>query len=325
MSDFDSFFNDNPWESIDSSLYPEGRRLYMNDERFWVSVNEKDELLFFVHEEGIKSVKAISNLSSVDVEVDTFGSNSSRLVCTLTDTDKDVRDKFSIMSKEIAHSCSPYKGVQLFVKIQERIKDWAEFLRPRKSGLSSAEFLGLLGELYVMNNVILEKYKPFDAVQFWVGPDYKKQDFTFDSMALEVKATLVGGPNTIKISSLDQLDRVTDDWYLLRLSFNFSSEIGALTLQSLYESCLEIVESDLGAKALFLQKIASLYGKASDEQLQKSLSLSLMQLYDVREGFPCLTRENVPHAISDAGYEIFVSRIAEFEVEKDIAEVIADE
>jgi hypothetical protein len=322
MSDLSSFFNKNPWDGIESPCYPDGRRLYMNDARFWVSMNEKDQLLFFVHEEGIQNSKSISNFSSVDVEVDSYGGDASRLICTLTDVDDGVRDKFSIMAKEIAHSCSVYSGEQLFGKIQERINDWADFLRPIKTGLSAAEYLGLFGELYTLRTFILECFSPSDAVKFWVGPDYKKQDFTFNSLALEVKSTLVGGPNTVKISSLDQLDRVTASLYLLRLSFNYTNQVGSLTLESLYENCLTVVTPDFGAKALFLQKVSSLYGKATDEQLNKCLSLSLIQLYDVGDDFPCLTRDSIPQGIAEAGYEIYVSRIAEYEVKEDIMEII---
>ena len=46
-----------------------------------------------------------------------------------------------------------------------------------------------------------------DAVNFWVGPNQKKQDFTMNNLAIETKTSLSGDGSLIRISSLDQLDK----------------------------------------------------------------------------------------------------------------------
>jgi hypothetical protein len=325
VSEFADFFKDDPWAEISAPCYPEGRRLYRDDNRFWVSMNEKGQILFFIHEYGLKTVKALNNMAGIDVEICSMGASSSRLVCTLLETGDDIREKFSIVAKDIAFSCSQYAGVQLFTKSIEKIKSWADFLKPRRKGLTPSEFIGFLGELYTLANIFMDVHSPSESVRFWIGPEGKKQDFTMNSMAVEVKTTLSGAPNVVTISSLDQLDRITEKLYLLRLIFNISSDNSGFSLGSLYESCIKNTNEDLATKTLFIQKASRLYGKASEQQLRDCYSILSIGLFDVSAGFPSLTRSSVPDGIAGAKYEIYNSFLAKFEVNESIDQVIGNE
>ena len=53
------FFRDDPWDLIKEPCYPEGRRLYLKDERFWVSMDENREILFFVQDKGADGIKPL--------------------------------------------------------------------------------------------------------------------------------------------------------------------------------------------------------------------------------------------------------------------------
>lgn len=324
MSNIDKFFNEDPWQELTAPCYPEGRRLYLPDDRFWVSVNSDNRVMFFVHEPGIQAVKPPKNMSSVDVEVARYGDDASRLSCTLVDDDDDVRSKFSVVAKDIAHSCALYSGPQLFTKIIERISSWSDFLKPKKTGLSGPEYIGLVGELYALLNIFMEEHPPTDATRFWVGPDNKKQDFTLNSIAIEVKASFSGGPGTVKISSLDQLDAITAQLYLLRMVFNPSNSGESVTLKQLYDQCVARLDYDIGGKALFLQKASALYGRASDAQLEEMLALVKISLYEVTKEFPKLISKDVLPGIVAAAYEISVSSISSYEIHGDIAEIISN-
>lgn len=320
---YEDFFKDDPWELIKAPCYPSGRRLYLSDERFWVSLNNDGKILFFVHEEGGENIKSLKNLAGVEIKIEKYSSDKYRLCCILTDSeDKDMRDKFAVISKDVAHHCSQFQGALLFIKVQERIKSWANFLKPTRKGLSHAEFIGLWGELYCVSEYLLTTHLASDAVRFWIGPEGKKQDITLDSIAIEVKTSSVGDPRTIKISSLEQLERATDKLYLLHLIMNPSSGISGITLNKIYQKCLDLLSHDLSAEALFLQKISKLYGKASEEQLKEKLSIASIHLYDVCNDFPTITRNDVTQGISSVQYEIFISTIKEFEVIESIKEII---
>tara|TARA_B100000787_G_scaffold167530_1_gene154472 strand:- start:448 stop:1425 length:978 start_codon:yes stop_codon:yes gene_type:complete len=322
MSNFDSFFNNDPWSDIPVSSYPEGRRLYEKDRRFWVSINEFGQVLFFIDAKNAENVASLVNLDGVDIRIDNFKNDYYRLVCTLTIDDTDIKEKFSVIAKDVAHHCSSYDGVDLFVKVQERIMSWANFLKPTRTGLTQAEFVGFWGELYTVSRLFMKLHSPADVVRFWVGPEGKKQDITLNAMAFEVKTSISGDPRTIKISSVEQLERTTDFLYLLHLVANPSDSESAVSLELLYQECLESLSHDLNAEILFLQKTSELYGKASDHQLSELFSILSISLFDVNEDFPFITRNEIKQGVSAVQYEVLISSLKEFEVTKSIEEII---
>ena len=124
-SKIEHFFNQNPWAAIKEPIYPSGRRLYLQDDRFWVSIDENQRLLFFVQDQGGHSFKTLENIAGLDISLERMANGETRLVCTLTDADMEIQSKFSTVAKDIAFHCSPYRGEAFFRKIQDRIKSWA--------------------------------------------------------------------------------------------------------------------------------------------------------------------------------------------------------
>ena len=318
MSSTQDFFLDDPWGSIEEPCYPEGRRLYLHDERFWVSRDEDFHLLFFVQDSGAEAIKPLENLAALCVTIERHTNSEHRLVCRLTSTEKELEDKFSTVAKDIAFHCSGYKGAQLFMKIQERIKSWANFLKPSRSGLSDAELVGFFGELYVLIDYLTPELKMENAVRAWIGPEGKKQDFTLDDWAIEVKTTISGDQQTVRISSLDQLDRITERLYLLRVVAAPATTGDGLSLGELYNRCLTSVEHDVVLEGSFLQKASALYGQASESQINEQYKVIKISLFDVVDDFPKLTRNEVASSIPAVNYEISVGAIALFEIDSDV-------
>ena len=167
--------------------------------------------------------------------------------------------------------------------------------------------------------------EPSIAIRSWIGPEGKKQDFSLNDFALEVKSTMSGNPSVIRISSLDQLHRNTKKLYLLRLVFNTAMGSEIFTLRTLYEKCLSAAQVNLEEEMAFLKKASKYYGKSSEAQKNEGLALSSRILYDVKENFPFLSKQNVPDGIDSASYGIHVSKIRQFELETQVEEVIKDE
>ncbi len=316
------FFLDNPWEQIEQPCYPKGRRLYLNDERFWVSMDEHRQLLFFVQDKGGDAIKPLENLAGLDVTIEKRANADNRLVCRLTATEADLVNKFATVAKDIAFHCSGYKGSQLFLKTQERIKSWANFLRPSRSGLSHSEFVGLFGELYVLAEYLMPVLSAEESIRAWIGPEGKKQDFTLDDLAIEVKTTISGDQQTIRISSLDQLDRVTDKLYLLRVVASPATGGDGLSLGELYNKCLDFVRCDVVAEGMFQQKASVLYGKASERQIKEQYKIVSIVMFDVDDDFPKLTSHEVHPGIPEVRYEISVGAIDSYEVNSDVREIL---
>jgi hypothetical protein len=322
MNSIESFFNDDPWGEILSPCYPEGRRLYIKDDRFWVAKDSLDRIMFFVHEPCHGEIKCLENLDGVEVKIEQYLNDECRLCCTLLSYDASMREKFAVVAKDIAYYCTAFNGAQLFLKVQDRIKSWANFLKPTREGLSQSEYVGLWGELYAVSELLMNAHAADDAVRFWIGPEGKKQDITLNTIAVDVKTSMSGDPQTIKISSLDQLAKVTDTLYILRLVASPSNGIEGLSLQDLYLNCMNALSHNMIAETLFLQKTAELYGKANKGQLEGKYVISTTQLFEVDDAFPTITHEKVANEIVKATYEISLAGIKDSEVQRDIIEIL---
>lgn len=320
MPDIESFFNDDPWENITSPVYPNGQYLYQKDQRFFVSMDASNQIIFFVREIGKYNIKKLPKLSGIEISIDQDQPDETRLICTLTEPL--LRDKFALVAKDVAYTCSTFEGDQFLDECKTRIMSWADFLKPSRKGLTKSEWYGFWGELYTLTQILTPSSNYADAIKFWIGPDGKKQDFTFNNSALEIKTTLSGDANAIKISSLDQLHKVTDFLYLLHLHINYSADPGALSLQDMYEKTLAAIENDTDTKMKFLNKTSKLYGKASEEQLETKFNFIAMESYEVNDNFPKLTGDNTQSAITAAKYDINPSSLKSYLVELDLDEIL---
>ena len=321
MNRYLDFFKDNPWEEIDAGSYPSSaRRLYKEDARFWVSINAEGNFLFFVEENGCFDFDIVNRLDCLNIQLDQI-SGKTRLVCTLLEAE--MFDKFRTIAKDVAAYSSEYGGLNLFRSVIARIYSWSEFLKPSRSGLGSRELIGFWGELHIFHSHFVEVFGFENALKAWVGPENKKQDFTFDDYAFEIKTSIVGDNNDLKISSMEQLQQVTSSLYLITLRINESLELSGLTVADLVDRCINFIEGDDALKAEFLHKIAEKYGKANDTELGKKFIDISMTAYEVSDDFPRIVPENVPHEkILKAKYTIDGNSLEKYKASKTLREIV---
>ena len=321
MSDMEKFVREDPWQNITSPVYPNGQRLYQKDERFWVSMDTSDRLVFFMREPGKYTIKKLPELNGLEITIDHDSiDGETMLVCTLTEPL--LRDKFAIVAKDVAFNSYKFEGDQFLEECKIRIISWADFLKPSRRGLSKAEWIGFWGELYVLSQILTPSIEAADAVKFWIGPEGKKQDFTFNRSALEIKTTVSGDPSSIKISSLDQLHRITDRLFLMHLHINYSNDPIALSLQDMFVSMENILKDDIDAKTKFLNKSSPLYGKATEKQLEDKFNYLGMETYEIKDGFPSLTGETIASAITSVKYSLNPSSLKSYLIDIKIEELL---
>ena len=95
---------------------------------------------------------------------------------------------------------------------------WHRLLRGGASGkLSREEQMGLMGELLVLERVLLPVLGPPGAVMAWTGPFDSPKDFEIGPVHLESKARRSGAAPTVSISSEDQLDASASDALFLHV------------------------------------------------------------------------------------------------------------
>lgn len=321
MNSYDEFFKDDPWDRIEIGAFPStARRLYKEDSRFWVSVNSEGNALFFMEEEGHFDIEAINRLDCLHIQIEHLASKT-RLVCELTE--QEMFDKFKTIAKDVASFSSGFEKLSFFRAVISRIYSWSEFLKPSRSGIGFRELIGFWGELYAFKTSFVEVLGFPDALKAWVGPENKKQDFTLGSCAFETKTRIVGDNNNLAISSIEQLQKVTDELYLVVERINESDKQSGLTINQLVEDCLKAIDTNELVKADFLHKIASQFGKATEEELNRSFTHLHTLIYVISDEFPKIVPENLPHEkILKAKYVIDGNSLESYLESKSLKELI---
>lgn len=318
------YFLPDLWGTIDAPNYPEGRTVHPEDLRFWVSIDDDWYPLFFV-QTGIQSeITPLDNIGDIEVRVEKF-QEGLRYVCCLRSSDVDLKDKFNTVTKDVVLSCIECDDEQLLGKVQSEIRSWAEFMTPTRSGLGESALIGILGELYLIKEMLPSKLSARDLMRGWIGPDAKKQDFVFEDYAIEVKVNKAGGTKTISISSLDQLDAEANEIFIARIVLAPCSDDLGVSLQDLYEDCLCRFEGDHYATRMFKKKVSNFLGKATTHELSQRFEIVHTEVFEVTKEFPVLTRKNTPNGIVRAQYSLELAALEEFRKDASVLKELGHE
>lgn len=183
--------------------------------------------------------------------------------------------------------------------IERAVTAWRRLLL-QAAILSSEEQIGLLGELWAVNRLVLSGgTKKIDA---WLGPLAEKHDIRLPGIDLEVKTT-TGGSRVHIISSLEQLTpSMGHDLYLLSIELQLAGEGEGASLPEVITQTLKRLEGDPVRANVVRQHLEGLgvrerhyahYGR------RYRLS-SQPVVIRVDESFPAITKERLKAKFGDA-------------------------
>lgn len=226
-------------------------------------------------------------------------------------------DIFSQFCFDLISSSEPYKVQKegsLF--ICERYIKWQEMLKRKKGELlSEPEIKGLIGELYFLKNYTIQKYGLEKAIKSWIGPGKADQDFVFDNTWYEIKST-TSGSESVKISSIEQLDRVEDgNLVVLYLDKTSLTDVNRITLNALIEDIHNLLVYDDKLSALFNSKLVEQGYFKSEDYDDYCYRFNGIDQYRVTCNFPSLKRNEVPTSIKNVNYSLLLSEIKNYKVD----------
>lgn len=199
---------------------------------------------------------------------------------------------------------------QVYQKVLGRVRSWQEFMRKGREGLSAEAELGVVGELYVMREMIEQGVPLFTVADAWKGPHDGLHDYLLAGGAIEVKSTLASEGFPVRILSLDQLD----DSYsqpLFLAGLRFSVGTSGSTLPQLVSEIRSTIEPDQAAASLFESALlAAGYLDMHADSYERHFLLSEMKVYPVDVEFPRLVPFNIPSAIRRAQYDLDLALVS---------------
>jgi hypothetical protein len=239
-------------------------------------------------------------LSTVPDQAGTF------LVLSLEDSAR--RDLFSMICADVVSAAAVADRADALDQFLSRLDAWRQFLRDRRSGLSRAETIGLIGELLVLELALDDDPT---CLASWQSPSDGLHDFLINGHALEVKTGL-GPASAITISRLDQLDtsglRRLDLFHVKLIEIpngrTLRDIIGAITYRLPDDAGRRAFENALLRRGLMPDDVTA---RTTPRVQQRAIDA-----YSILEDFPRLVRADVPVAIIEASYTLDVRAIASF-------------
>jgi hypothetical protein len=284
---------------------------------FW-AVGKEGNYLFIIEHENIEDwpIKKIA-LSGIDIQ-QFQTSKGYRLSLMLNDSND--WDIFYILCKDLLQATDEVTTQKaMLIIIYNRLQRWQKLFRKfGKKLLSEQEQQGLIGELYFLKNHLLNIFSTSEVLSFWKGPFGEQQDFGIGNLTVEVKSKQGTSAPYIQISSIDQLNCNTESCFLYVLTLNIApnSIENAISLNSIiYEIKQLLLNAD--EVDMFENLLSEAGYMELSEYDEKHYLISKESIFEVKDNFPRLREESIPHGIISIQYKIELKECKPFEVSFD--------
>ena len=318
---------DDPWKDLSpprSADAINARRVDSNLawDFFWARGIDGHCLLVLRHSLGSAPLSRLPKLKGVEMgltEAEDLGGRM--LVLRLVDSAQ--RDIFYQLCLDIvgsaAKATSEREAVSLFLA---RTWRWHHLLRGGSNGrLMIEEQKGLIGELIVLETLILPHLAVLDAVSTWRGPLGAPKDFEIGRVCIEAKARRGAATPYVAISSEHQLDVSGIDTLFLHvaeLDQEQSTEKEAFTLTDIARRCRNAVASrDSGAVESFEALLTSTGFRWEDDYTDTRWTQGRHHLFRVDGAFPAITAASRPHGVSNVRYSLSLTECEPYRVKED--------
>jgi len=276
---------------------------------FWAKNLENQCLLVVRHAPESSPTSPLPRLKGVEMTL-TDGIHTGERMLALRLIDPAQRDIFYSLCRDIVSSAgSAATEKEAVATALRRTWRWHLLLRGGEGGrLTADEQKGLVGELIVLERLILPHLPPTDAVTTWLGPTGAPKDFEIGRIALESKARRGGATPYVAISSQHQLDDTGLDGLFLHvvdLNQEQAPEKPALTLAEVAQRCrAAISERDIGAVDLFEGLLSAAGFSWEEDYGEIRWAEGKHSLFSVTGDFPRLTAADCPSGVGNVKYTI---------------------
>ena len=245
--------------------------------------------------------------STKGIEVTKYARKDGKWLQKFDLIDKRQSGTFSVFCRDMVETTRSVNLKDGPVAVATQYNKWKDLFGQTYNRLELSRIQGLFGEIIVLRDILIPRYGEEIAIRSWTGPYDGKQDFQCPDQWYEVK-TISEGKKTVKISSLDQLDR-DDKGRLAVVSVrnNAGSSATGLTINDVYYEMIRKLSAWSGC--LFQSALDSVGYSNLDEYDEYRFELLNITEYSIEEGFPRLRRSKIDRGLQDAIYEINIDMV----------------
>lgn len=272
----------------------------------YIGLNEKGQ--YTLEYRGNFVVKDVKGSGTIGVSQG-VNSKYSYLLIYLKNTD--MFDTFCAFVEDIIEAtkyCADNSSG--YIVIINRLYSWKKMFSSKKKEMDESSIMGLIGELYFLDNYMFPKYGKTDSLNSWSGQELTHKDFSLEDIWYEVKS-IHSGKDSVKISSLEQLQSNNDGELVIISMERMSPAFNGITLSNLANKIMKEFDSDEDLDK-FISKMSEQgfnFNAEIDEYVYQIISFDR---YAVNADFPKITRVEMPPAIIQAQYDISITSILTF-------------
>ena len=225
--------------------------------------------------------------------------------------DTDMFDTFCALVEDIietTRTCPDNPSGYLVVT--NRLYSWKKMFSSKKKKMDESAIMGLIGELYFLDNYMFPKYGKTDSLNSWSGQELTHKDFSLEDTWYEVKS-IHSGKDSVKISSLEQLQSSNYGELVIIPMERMSPAFNGVTLSKLANKIMKEFDSDEDLDK-FISKMSEQgfsFDSEIDEYVYQVISIDR---YAVNTDFPKIIRVDIPPAIVQAQYDISITSVLPF-------------
>lgn len=189
---------------------------------------------------------------------------------------------------------------------------WTELFKGKRSQfLNENQIKGLLAELLFLENYLMPRVGKENAVNAWMGPEMNHKDIEIGETWYEIKA-VSSSALTVKINSLEQLDAEISG-YLSIYFLDKSNKTwdNAINLNVCVRSIKNKLEN-YDVRMLFKQKLLKV--GYYEDPFYDSICFhhTKTAMYRVIDGFPVISKKELPDGIVKVSYELLIESLTAF-------------
>jgi hypothetical protein len=323
--------SDDPWSELSAPNIANAISARRVDSRlpwgfFWARSLDNHCLLVLRHKLESSPNTRLPKLKGVEMMVTEADENDARmLVLRLADTAH--RDVFYQLCADIVASAGTAPTEPEAVKsMLARTWRWHHLLRGGvDERLRLEEQKGLIGELIVLETLIVPYVAASDAVSSWHGPLGSPKDFELGGVCIEAKARRGAATPYVVVSSEFQLDTSGIEALFLHVAELYQEQAmstaevkQSLTLTDFAARCkLAISSRDEGAIEPFDALLAAAGFRWEDDYRDTRWTQGRHHIFRVGESFPTITAASCPPGVSNVTYSLALADCEPYRVAED--------
>ena len=316
-------------EAIDGNEEKNIRKLILPDVPHYLSLGLSSGNIYFsveISERLEPQLKAIPKIKGLNISARTFNDERPKYFSlTMAPVDKSFQDAFLVFASDVIASFINEPEDKLFGILVARLQHWQHFFTPQPIRFLSRERqLGLLGELYFLEEMLNTEVTPYEALSFWTGPAGKSKDFCIKNLVdFEVKAVL-NDAEIVKISSEHQLDITAEKLYLAVYNFVNGSDCSENLNTAVHRLKIKLKDHDDAFMFFCSLLLASGYTEAHSEYYESlQIALKDMRIYTVETDFPRITDCNTSYGVFGVKYNLSLLACEPYLTAENVNDIIA--